>query len=153
MSSKQSEALHVWCDGHIIPHTNALLPVATHALHYASAVFEGERVYEGQIFKSLDHTNRLISSAKLLDFELPFSGKDIENAKREVVEHSGLENAYVRAIAWHGTNSLGVSSLNEDIRLAIIVWDWPQYYADGEAGIKLGKSRWSRPPPTCARQC
>lgn len=140
----------IWYDGNMVPWTRASLHVLTHGLHYGSSIFEGERVYDGHIFKSREHTQRLVKSAEILDFRLPFSMDEIEAAKRQAVAQSGLNDAYVRPLAWRGSDALGVSSLDCTIHLAIAVWDWPSYYEDNGNGIALHKSKWNRPPPNCA---
>ena len=126
--------------------------VISHGLHYASLVFEGERAYNGKIFKSKDHTNRLFNSAKILDFEIPWSLEKIEDTKLELLETMKLSNSYVRAFAWRGSEMIAVSAQHTKIHTAIAVWEWPSYF-DPETkmkGIKLDISNWRRPPANCA---
>lgn len=142
----------VWFDGKLMPASEATINVLTHGLHYASAVFEGERAYGGVIFKSREHSERLKTSAKLLDFEIPYSVDEIEAAKKLVLEKNGHQNAYVRAIAWRGSEALGVSAQNNTIHLAIAVWEWPSYFAPEERlkGIRLDIADYRRPDPQTA---
>jgi branched-chain amino acid aminotransferase len=122
----------------------------THALHYASAVFEGERAYGGRIFRSLDHSKRLHNSARIMGFEIPFTVEQLEAAKREALAKSGLESAYIRAIAWRGSEMMGVSAQNSTIHLAVAVWSWGDYFADKMKGIRMTHAEWRRPAPDTA---
>jgi len=142
----------IWFDGELVDFRSAKIHVLSHGLHYASAVFEGERVYNGKIFKSLEHTERLHQSAKTVGYAIPYSSDMIEKAKRDVVKSMGFQDGYVRPIAWRGTEMMGVSAQNNTIHLAITAWEWPSYF-DPEAktkGIKMGLSRWKRPAPDTA---
>jgi branched-chain amino acid aminotransferase len=142
----------IWFDGRLIAWRDAKLHVLSHALHYASSVFEGERVYSGSIFKSREHTQRLHKSANILGFEIPYSVEQIETAQRELVTAMGIVDGYVRPIAWRGTEMMGVSAQEAKIHLAIAVWEWPSYF-DAEAkmkGIHLGIAKWRRPSPASA---
>jgi branched-chain amino acid aminotransferase len=142
----------IWFDGALIPWRDAKLHVLSHGLHYASSVFEGERVYNGRVFKSLEHTQRLHKSAATLDFEIPFSVAEIEAAKRETIASMGISDGYVRPVAWRGSEMMGVSAQQNTIHLAIAAWEWPSYF-DPEAkmkGIKLALSKWRRPAPDTA---
>lgn len=140
----------IWMDGKFTPWRETKVHVLTHALHYASAVFEGERAYGGVIYRSRAHTERLINSAKLMGFEIPYTADEIEAAKVEALAKSGLENAYVRAIAWRGSEMMGVSAQNNTIHLAIAVWAWGDYFADKMKGIRLTHAEWKRPSPETA---
>jgi branched-chain amino acid aminotransferase len=144
----QMEGL-IWFDGKLIPGPEAKIHVLTHGLHYASAVFEGERAYGGEIFKSKDHSDRLKNSATILDFEIPYSVAEIDAAKRLVVERNGQREAYVRPIAWRGSEQLGVSAQNNKIHLAIATWDWPSYFDPAQRlkGIRLDLADYRRPDP------
>ena len=124
----------------------------THGLHYASCVFEGERAYSGVIFKSTEHSARLKNSANILDFEIPYSIAEIDAAKRLVVERNGMPNAYVRAIAWRGSEQLGVSAQSNKIHLAIADWEWPSYFDPAQRlkGIRLDLADYRRPDPKTA---
>lgn len=137
-------------DGEFIPWRDSKVHILTHALHYASAVFEGERAYGGKIFRSRDHAQRLHRSAKILGFEIPFTVEQIEVAKTEALARSGLESAYVRAIAWRGSEMMGVSAQNNTIHLAIAVWAWGDYFADKMKGIRMTHADWRRPAPDTA---
>jgi len=147
----QMEGL-IWFDGKLVPGPEATIHVLTHGLHYASAVFEGERAYGGTIFKGTEHSERLKNSAKVLDFEIPFSVADIDAAKALVLERNGLGNAYVRPIAWRGSEQLGVSAQHNKIHLAIATWQWPSYFDPEQRlrGIRLDLADYRRPDPKTA---
>jgi len=141
----------IWWDGKLVPWREAKLHVLTHGLHYASAVFEGERAYNGHIFRLRDHTARLINSARILGFEIPFTAEQIDDACYETVKANGLTDAYVRPIAWRGSEMLAVSAQHTKIHLAIAVWPWPSYFGDSRMqGIRLGMAEWKRPSPETA---
>jgi branched-chain amino acid aminotransferase len=147
----QMEGL-IWFDGTLIAGPEAKIHVLTHGLHYASTVFEGERAYRGVIFKSKEHSERLKHSAALLDFDIPYSVAEIEAAKRLVVERNGKPEAYVRPIAWRGSEQLGVSAQNNQIHLAIATWEWPNYFDPAQRlkGIRLNLADYRRPDPRTA---
>ena len=115
----------IWYDGKLVPWDQANLHVLSHGLHYASCVFEGERAYGGKIFKSTEHSERLKRSAGILDFEIPFSAVEIDAAKKLVVDKNGKKEAYVRPVAWRGSEMMGVSAQSNKIHLAIASWEWP----------------------------
>jgi branched-chain amino acid aminotransferase len=142
----------IWMDGHLLEWREAKVHVLTHALHYASAVFEGERAYGGSIFKSADHSRRLRNSARILDFEMPWSVAEIDAAKAEVLKRNHLADAYVRAIAWRGSEMMGVAAQHNTIHLAIAVWEWPSYFdpAQRMKGIRLDIADYRRPDPATA---
>jgi branched-chain amino acid aminotransferase len=140
----------VWLDGAFVPHREANIHILTHAMHYASSVFEGERAYGGVIFKSREHSERLILSAKLLGFELGYSAEELDRAKHELVRKQGWENCYVRAIAWRGSKLMGVAGANDDIHVALTAWEWGDYFANKMQGIRLMIAPWRRPAPDCA---
>ena len=141
----------IWWDGKLIPWRDAKLHVLSHGLHYASAVFEGERAYAGNIFRLRAHTDRLINSARILGFEIPFTAAQIDAACIETLAANNLTDAYVRPIAWRGTEMLAVSAQHTTIHLAIAVWPWPSYFGgDRMAGIRLGLAEWRRPAPETA---
>ncbi len=142
----------VWFDGNLVPNVDAKIHVLTHGLHYASAVFEGERAYRGQIYKSSEHSERLRRSAGILDFEVPYGIAEIDAAKRLVVEKNKQPNAYIRAIAWRGSEQLGVSAMHNAIHLAIATWEWPSYFdpAQRAKGIRLALADYRRPDPRTA---
>ena len=139
----------IWFDGKMVPWRDANVHVLTHALHYASSVFEGERAYNGKIFESRKHSERLHFSAGQLDFEIPWTVDQIEAAKQEILTASGFTDAYVRAIAWRGAGEdMGVASARNPVRLAIATWEWGSYYGDAKfKGAKLDIAKWKRPSP------
>ena len=139
----------IWLDGTFVPWSEAKLHVLTHALHYASSVFEGERVYGGAIFEGEAHTDRLFASADAMGFSIPYTKDEINAAKRETVARMGLTDAYVRPVAWRGSEMMGVSAQQNTIHVAIAAWAWPSYF-DPELfakGIRLDISDWRRPDP------
>ena len=142
----------IWFDGKLVAGPDAKIHVLTHGLHYASAVFEGERAYGGVIYKGTEHTERLKRSGQVLDFEIPFSVAEIDAAKRLVLEKNGLQDAYVRPIAWRGSEQLGVSAQNNTIHLAIATWEWPSYFDPEQRlkGIRLDLADYRRPDPQTA---
>ncbi|MCA8882753.1 MAG: branched-chain amino acid aminotransferase [Rhodobacteraceae bacterium] len=139
----------IWLDGKMVPWRDAKVHILTHAMHYASAVFEGERAYEGRIFESVRHSERLRKSAEMIDFTVPWTVDQIEAAKYDVMKANGLEDAYVRAIAWRGAgDDMGVASARNPVRLAVAAWQWGAYYGDAKMkGAKLDISKWKRPSP------
>ena len=142
----------IWYNDHMVPWEQAQAHVLTHGLHYASSVFEGERVYDGEIFKLQEHTERLIKSAETLDFEIPHTAEEINSACRETVAKNNIVDGYVRPVAWRGSEMMGVSAQENRINLAIAVWEWPSYF-DPEmrtVGIRLKTSKWRRPDPATA---
>lgn len=142
----------IWQDGEFVDWKDAKVHVLTHGLHYASAVFEGERAYGGEIFKLTEHTERLHESARILGFEIPYSVEEINDACRELLKKQGFEDAYVRPIAWRGSESLGVAAQNNRIHLAIAIWQWPSYFSREEKmkGIRLDIAEYCRPDPRTA---
>jgi len=142
----------IWYDGKLVPWDQANLHVLSHGLHYASAVFEGERAYGGQIFKCTEHSERLKRSAKILDFDIPYSVAEIDAAKKLVLEKNGKKEAYVRPVAWRGSEMMGVSAQNNTIHLAIASWEWPSYFDPEQRlkGIKLDLADYRRPDPKTA---
>ncbi|MFY7961325.1 MAG: branched-chain amino acid aminotransferase [Elsteraceae bacterium] len=143
---------HIWLDGKLVPWRDAKLHVLSHGLHYASCVFEGERVYDGTVFKLTEHSQRLIDSAALLDFEIPYSLEEIDAATRAVVAANGIVDGYVRPVCWRGSEMMAVSAQLAKPRLAIATWSWPSYFSPETRlqGIKMTMAKWSRPAPTCA---
>ncbi len=142
----------IWYNGEMVQWRDADVHVLTHGLHYASSVFEGERVYGGEIFKLTEHTERLVRSAELLDFEIPYSVAEIDAACRKVVADNKIVDGYVRPVAWRGSEMMGVSAQANRINLAIAVWEWPSYFSPEERlqGIRLQISKWRRPDPATA---
>jgi branched-chain amino acid aminotransferase len=142
----------IWMDGKLVPWRDAQVHVLTHGLHYASAVFEGERAYGGVIFKSTEHSARLRQSASLLDFEIPFTVAEIDAAKAATLKANGQTDAYVRPVAWRGSEMMGVSAQNNQIHLAIATWEWPSYFdpATKMKGIRMDMAEFRRPDPATA---
>ena len=142
----------IWMDGKLVPWRDAKLHMLTHGLHYASAVFEGERCYNGTIYACREHSDRLRNSAKLLDFEVPFTSEQLDAAKYETLKANDLTEAYVRPIAWRGTEQMGVSAQQNRIHTAIAVWAWPSYFSPEALmkGIRMKTGPWKRPPPDSA---
>ncbi|MCK5384419.1 MAG: branched-chain amino acid aminotransferase [Alphaproteobacteria bacterium] len=142
----------IWIDGETVEWKDAKIHVLSHGLHYGSGVFEGERMYNGKIFKCREHSERLHNSAKIMDMEIPLSIEDLDKIKHEVCEKNGLKEAYVRPIAWRGGEQMGVSAQSTKTHLAIAAWDWGTYFDAGkrDKGISLKTSKWRRPPAECA---
>ncbi len=141
----------IWFDGALVPWREAKLHVLSHGLHYASAVFEGERAYNGTIFRLRAHTERLHTSARILNFDIPYSVEQIEEACRQVLAANNLTDAYVRPIAWRGSEMLAVSAQHTKIHLAIAAWQWPNLFGEGRMkGVRLGIADWKRPHPETA---
>jgi branched-chain amino acid aminotransferase len=142
----------IWYDGKLVPWAGANLHVLTHGLHYGSCVFEGERAYGGEIYKGTQHSERLKRSAQILDFEIPYSVAEIDAAKRLVLDKNGQKDAYVRPVAWRGSEMMGVSAQNNTIHLAIATWEWPSYFDPAERlkGIRLDLADYRRPDPKTA---
>ena len=142
----------IWFDGKLTPWRDSKVHVLTHAMHYGSAVFEGERAYGGEIFKSTEHSDRLKESGRILDFEVPFSVAEIDAAKAMIVAKNNFIDAYVRPIAWRGSEMMGVSAQHNKIHLAIAAWDWPSYFDPGQRmkGIRLDIAEYRRPDPATA---
>ncbi|MEO8667467.1 MAG: branched-chain amino acid aminotransferase [Bauldia sp.] len=139
----------IWYNGHFVPWEKATLHVLSHGLHYASAVFEGERAYGGVIFKLDEHTRRLHESARLLGFEIPYTVEAINHASEELLQRQGHLDAYVRPIAWRGSEMMGVAAQETSINVAIATWEWPSYFHPEEKlkGIRLDIARYKRPDP------
>ena len=139
----------IWMDGALVPWREANVHILTHAMHYASSVFEGERAYGGRIFASRRHSERLRASGEAIDMPLPWTVDQIEKAKADVMAANGLSDAYVRAVAWRGAGEdMGVSSSNNPVRMAVAAWEWGAYYGDSKMkGARLDISKWKRPSP------
>jgi len=142
----------IWFDGELVPWREANVHVLTHALHYASSVFEGQRAYGGEIFKLTEHSERLKRSAQLLDFEIPWSVEQIDAACREVLHANDMADAYMRPLAWRGSEQMGVSAQKSKIHLAIAAWHWGAYFGEEaiRKGLRLDISKWRRPAPYTA---
>ncbi len=142
----------IWFDGKLVPWREANVHVLTHALHYGSSVFEGQRAYGGTIFKLREHTERLHKSARILGFELPWTSEQIDAACNEVVKANGLTDAYLRPVAWRGSEQMGVSPKGSKPHLAISAWPWGKYFDPAIAfnGIRLDIASYRRPAPYTA---
>jgi branched-chain amino acid aminotransferase len=142
----------IWYDGKMVRWADANLHVLSHGLHYGSCVFEGERAYGGTIFKSKAHSERLIESGRILDFEIPYAVDVIEDAKKLVLEKNNLTDAYLRAVAWRGSEMMGVSAQSNTIHLAVACWQWPSYFDPAQRlkGIRLDLAEYRRPDPRTA---
>ncbi|MDR0809621.1 MAG: branched-chain amino acid aminotransferase [Gemmobacter sp.] len=139
----------IWMDGALVDWRDAKVHILTHALHYASSVFEGERCYNGKVFKSTEHSQRLLRSGELLDMPIPYTVAQIDAAKDAVLAANGLTDAYVRAVAFRGAGEeMGVASLGNPVRLAVACWTWGAYYGDSKfKGARLDIAKWKRPSP------
>jgi branched-chain amino acid aminotransferase len=142
----------IWMNGALVPWRDAKIHVLNHGLHYGSCVFEGERIYNGRVFKLAEHSERLVSSAALLEFSLPYTAEQISEATNAVIKAQGIENGYVRPVAWRGSEMMGVAAQQNRIHVAIAVWEWPSYFSPEArmAGIKVLWSKWRRPSPETA---
>ena len=143
----------IWMNGEFIAWNDAKCHVINQGMHYASSVFEGERAYKGKIFKSEEHTKRLFKSANTLGMDMPFTEKQINEAKDELINKMKLQDCYVRPIVWRGSKQMGLSTSNSDINVAIAAWDdWASYFKieDRKAGLRLITSPWKRPSPDTA---
>ena len=143
----------IWMNGEIIPWEKATSHVISQGLHYASAVFEGERAYGGKIFKSQEHTDRFFNSAKIIGIKIPFTKDEINKAKDDLIDKMNYTDCYVRPLAWRGGDQMGISTTHSNINVAIAVWDdWSSYFKieDRKAGLKLITSPWKRPAPDTA---
>ncbi len=142
----------IWYNGEFVPWKDATVHVLSHGLHYGSGVFEGERAYGGTVFKLDEHTRRLHASADLLGFEIPYSVEEINRATDELLARQGHADAYVRPIAWRGSEMMGVSAQHNRINVAIAVWEWPSYFKPEEKlkGIRLDLAKYRRPDPATA---
>ncbi len=142
----------IWFDGKLVPWRDAKIHVLTHGLHYASCVFEGQRAYEGEVFKLEEHTDRLIRSGEILGFKIPYSAAEINQGCRDVLAKNGFRDAYMRPVAWRGSEMMAVAAQATKIHVAIATWQWPSYFdpAIKMKGIRLDVSRWRRPGPDMA---
>lgn len=144
---------YIWMNGKMLPWKEAKTHILCHGLHYASSVFEGERIYSGNIFKLREHSERLVRSGKTLDIELPLSVEEIDDISREVTKANNIENGYLRPIAWRGSEQMAISAMETTIHMAFACWDWPKYFfpkGGEDKGIALLTSSWRRPHPDTA---
>ncbi|MBG53241.1 MAG: branched-chain amino acid aminotransferase [Alphaproteobacteria bacterium] len=142
----------IWFNGELVPWADTKIHVLTHGLHYASCVFEGERVYGGEIFKLREHTERLFASAEILGFKIPYSVQEIDDACRKAVKAQGIVDGYVRPVAWRGSEMMGVSAQNNRINVAVACWEWPSYFDPEQRlkGIRTEIAEYRRPSPQTA---
>jgi branched-chain amino acid aminotransferase len=149
MASYDDRDGKIWMDGALIDWRDANVHILSHALHYASSVFEGERCYGGKVFKSRAHSERLLKSGELMDMPIPYSVDEIEAAKRAVLDANGLSDAYVRVLAFRGAGEdMGVAAARNPIRMAVTAWEWGSYYGDAKTrGARLDIAKWKRPSP------
>ncbi len=142
----------IWFNGKLVPWRDCRMHVLSHGLHYGSCVFEGERVYNGEVFKLREHTQRLLDSGKELGFNIPYTLEELEQATLDTVASQGYADAYVRPVAWRGSEMMGVSAQQTRINVAIAVWEWPSYFSPEARlrGIRLKTSKWRRPAPDTA---
>lgn len=142
----------IWFDGQLVPWRDAKVHILTHAMHYASAVFEGERAYEGEIFKLREHSERLIEGAGIMDFTIPYSAEQIDQACRDVIRANNLSDCYLRPIAWRGSEMMGVSAQAAKIHLAVAAWNWGSYFPMEQRlkGIRIAFAQYRRPAPDSA---
>ena len=142
----------IWMNGRIVPWNEAKLHVLSHGLHYGGSVFEGERAYDGVIFKSREHSERFKRSAELLDFEIPYTVDELMAAKDAVIKANGLRDVYVRPVAWRGSEMMAVAAPNATTHVAIATWEWPSMFdmATKMKGIRLDIAEFRRPDPATA---
>jgi branched-chain amino acid aminotransferase len=136
----------IWLNGEMVPWREARVHVLTHGLHYGSCVFEGERCYAGRVFKSAEHSQRLLDSGRMLGFEVPCSVAELDAAKAALIAKMGFKDCYVRPLAWRGSEQMGVSAQQSRINVAIAVWEWGAYYSD----LRLTRAPYDRPAPNTA---
>ena len=137
----------IWMNGEMVPWKNAQVHVLSHAMHYASAVFEGIRAYDGRIFKLTEHNERLAAGAASMDMKMPYSVAEMDAACQQVLKSQGFSDAYLRPIIWRGSEMMGVSAQTTRINAAVAVWEWPAYFADRMSGIRMKWAKWRRPDP------
>ncbi|HEY3638058.1 MAG TPA: branched-chain amino acid aminotransferase [Rhizomicrobium sp.] len=142
----------IWYDGRLVPWREAQTHVLTHGLHYASSIFEGQRLYNGRVYKLAEHTSRLFESARILGMKIPYTEEEINRACEEVAKAQGMDNAYMRPVVFRGSETMSVAAPNSKIHVAIAVWPWPSYFSPEEKrkGIRLTISNWRRPAPDTA---
>ena len=143
---------YIWMNGEFVRWSDAKIHVLTHGLHYASSVFEGERAYGGEIFKLNEHTERLHESARILGFKIPFTVEELNDACRKLLAKQGFKDAYIRPVAWRGSETMGVSAQANKINVAIAIWQWPSYFDPAQKlkGIRLDLAEYRRPDPKTA---
>ena len=139
----------IWHNSDLVDWTDAKIHILNHGLHYASCVFEGERVYDGSIFKLEEHTARLFYSAKRMGMTIPYSEKEINEASNKIISVQNVKNGYVRPTIWRGSEMMAISAQQTKIHVAIATWEWGSYFDPKlkVEGIKLNISNWRRPAP------
>ena len=140
----------IWMDGTMMPWREAKVHILTHGLHYASSVFEGERAYNNVIFRSADHSQRLIRSAEILGMQVPYSAADLDQIKYDLIRKNSMTDCYIRPVAWRGSEEMGIGAPHTKTHVAIACWHWPAYYASDDTGIKLCTTSWRKPDPRTA---
>lgn len=138
---------NIWMNGELVPWKNATTHVLSHAMHYASAVFEGIRAYDGRIFKVTQHNERLVAGAASMDMDMPYTVAEMDAACQQVFDDQGFKDAYLRPIVWRGSEMMGVSAQTTRINVAVAAWEWPDYFADRMSGIRMKWAKWRRPDP------
>ena len=142
----------IWIDGNIVPWREAKVHILTHGLHYASSIFEGERAYNGNIFLCREHSQRFIRSAEMIDMEMPYTAEELDQAKHDILKANKLTDAYIRPVAWRGSEELGISAQKTKTHVAIACWEWPSYFGEEayNKGISLQTAKWRAPHPDTA---
>ena len=142
----------IWYNGELVEWQDANVHILNHGLHYASSVFEGVRVYNGDIFKCTEHNERFKRSAHILDFEIPYTVAELDAACVEAVKSNNVENGYIRPVAWRGSEMMAISAQQTSTHVAVAAWSWPSYFSDEarKRGLKLKTSPWQRPAPNSA---
>ncbi|MBL1241196.1 MAG: branched-chain amino acid aminotransferase [OCS116 cluster bacterium] len=143
---------YIWMNGEFVKWADAKVHVINHAMHYASSVFEGNRAYNGKVFKLEEHTQRLFKSAEILDMKIPYTEAEINQACKDILKKQNIQSAYMRPIVWRGSEQMGISAQDTKINVAIAVWDWPSYFSieDTMKGIRLTAAKYQRPAPDTA---
>ncbi|MEM7071085.1 MAG: branched-chain amino acid aminotransferase [Pseudomonadota bacterium] len=143
---------YIWLDGKCVDWRQAKCHVLTHSLHYGSAVFEGERAYNGKIYELEAHSKRLIKSAEMAGYKVPYSHDEISKATKEILAKSGFSDAYIRPVAWRGSQEMGLAARKNKIHVAIACWQWPSYFTFQQRmkGVRMDIAEWRRPSPQCA---
>ena len=139
----------IWYNNDLVEWQEVKIHVLSHGLHYGSFVFEGLRVYEGEIFKLEEHTDRLYHSAKRMGIKIPYSKDEINKATKKIVSVQNVQNGYIRPFAWRGSEMMAISAQQTKIHVAIATWEWGSYFDPKlkTEGIKLNISKWRRPAP------
>lgn len=143
---------YIWLDNELVEWRKAKIHILCHGLHYASSVFEGERLYDGHIFRSREHSDRLIKSANLIGMDVPWSAEELDALKEDVIKANALQNAYIRPVLWRGAEEMGISAQATQTHLAIAAWEWGKYFDEEKhkKGISLKTSTWRKPDPQTA---